>query len=146
MKENKNNGKNKSKMLKPATMGFTLIELLGVIIVIGILSMVALPSIINQMNRSKNEVSAATLRVLYAAGEIYLDQTQATYHQTSGNTFCITLKELVDQGQLEQPILDATSGEELSLTNILKYTVDSRGLITYNYALYTNATCTQVNH
>ena len=125
--------------------GFTLIELLGVIIIIGVLSVIALPQIINQMTKSKDKFSSATLKILYAAGEIYVDQNQSTYHQTKGNTFCITLQELVDQGQLESPIVDANSGQEISLSKVLKLNIDSRGLIDYEYKIYDASQCTQVN-
>lgn len=128
--------------------GFTLIELLGVIIIIGILSVVALPQIINQMNKSKGNISSATIEVFYHAGEIYLDKNQSTYHQNAGNTFCVSLKELTDAGELEAPLIDAKSGQEISLTKVLKFTVEDRTgveMLKYDLKLYEPSECKQVN-
>ena len=56
--------------------GFTLVELLGVIVILGIIALISIPPILNQMASSEQSIDEATLRVVYSAGSLYLDERQ----------------------------------------------------------------------
>ncbi len=103
--------------------GFTLVELLGVITVIAILTIIAFPPIINQINRSKNELSDTTLEIIYSATELWIEQNQNTYPLNESDIYCITLQELVDNEMLQEPIQDAKTGQDVSLSKVVKVEV-----------------------
>ena len=101
--------------------GFTLVELLGVIVLLGLLTIVAAPPILNQIKKTKGKLSKATERVLSIAAEEYVDDHLTNYPIKDGNVYCITLKTLVDYDKLTPPIIDASSGENISETeNVMK--------------------------
>ena len=103
--------------------GFTLAELLGVITVIAVLAIIAFPPIINQLNRSKDELSDATLESIYSATELWIDRNQNTYPLNDGDIYCITLQELVDNGMLQEPIQDAKTGTNVPLSRVVRVEV-----------------------
>ncbi len=51
--------------------GVTLIELLAVIVILGIISAVAVPSILNQIDKAKTNSDSANLQILQEAVERY---------------------------------------------------------------------------
>ena len=103
--------------------GFTLVELLGVITVIAILTIIAFPPIINQINRAKNQLSDTTLEIIYSATELWIEQNQNTYPLNESDIYCITLQELVDNEMLQEPIQDAKTGQDVSLSKVVKVEV-----------------------
>lgn len=97
--------------------GFTLAELLGVIVLLGILAVVAFPPLLNQLNKSKDKLSEATVKVLGIAAEQYIDEHSSNYPIKNGNVYCIKLETLVNYNYLKSPIMDASSGEEIDISN-----------------------------
>ena len=124
--------------------GFTLVELLGVIVILGIIALISLPPILNQLNSSKKTINESTLKLIYSAGSLYLDERQNDYNRTPGNVFCVTLRELVADGKLESPVTDASTGKEIDLGKYVKYTVNNHGGLNYDSQLYDSCT-PQVN-
>ena len=104
--------------------GFTLIELLGVITVIGILCLITFPSIIEQIRLKETEIDEATQKIIESGVEIYLNYHETEYPKIPGETYCISLNNLVDDGILEEPIKNA-KGNTLSLEIPIFVTVKS---------------------
>jgi prepilin-type N-terminal cleavage/methylation domain-containing protein len=105
--------------------GFTLIELLAVIIVLGIISLVAFPPIINQMRKMRDNVSAATLKIIESAAEKHMSNNLDDYPQLEDRKYCISLQELVNGGVLEDPLYDAQTGNKISLEKELSVDIGS---------------------
>ena len=124
--------------------GFTLIELLGVIVILGVIALISIPPILNQLNSSKDTINEATLKLIYSAGSLYLDERHNDYIRTPGNVFCVTLRELVADGKLESPVTDASTGKEIDLGKYVQYTVNNHGGLNYEYQLLDSCT-PQVN-
>ena len=124
--------------------GFTLIELLAVIVILGVIALISIPPILNQLNSSKDTINEATLKLIYSAGSLYLDERQNDYIRTPGNVFCVTLRELVADGKLESPVTDASTGKEIDLGKYVQYTVNNHGGLNYEYQLLDSCT-PQVN-
>lgn len=123
--------------------GFTLAELLGVVVLLGVLAIVAVPPILNQLNNSKNKLSEATLRIFSVATEGYVDEHGMQYPIKNGNVYCIKLKTLVDAGKLKSPILDAGTGDVIDEeTKTMKMTIN--GFNNYDYELVNTGECTEV--
>lgn len=101
--------------------GFTLVELLGVIVLLGLLTIIATPPILNQIKKTKDKLSSATEQVLKIAADSFTDKHLTNYPMKDGNVYCVTLKTLVDYGELTPPIIDASSGDEINQTeNVMK--------------------------
>lgn len=119
--------------------GFTLAEVLGVIIILGLLVIVSFPPLLNQLKKSKSTLSDATLKVIGAGAEAYVDEHPSTYPIKNGNVYCLKLETLVNNGYLKSPILDASTGEAINeATNYLKFTITS--INNYQYELVTSCT------
>ena len=118
--------------------GFTLAEVLGVIIILGILVIVSFPPMLNQLKKSQNKLSDATLKILGTAAEQYMDNHATTYPAQKGKTYCFKLETLVNAGYLKSPILDASTGDKIDeTTNFIKFIIDKDNEYKHTYELVT---------
>jgi type IV pilus assembly protein PilA len=74
-----------SLVLKNRTKGFTLIELLVVVIVIGVLSAVALPTLVNQVGKARETEAKATLGVMSRGQQAYHYEHKEFYDGAGAN-------------------------------------------------------------
>lgn len=100
--------------------GFTLVEMISVILIMALISITVLPSILNQVSNKTEEISEASKQVIFTALSNYLNNKQVTYPKKAGKTYCITLNELVQNGELTAPIKDLKSGNEIALNMVIK--------------------------
>ncbi|MCA1057876.1 type II secretion system GspH family protein [Rossellomorea aquimaris] len=84
--------------------GLTLIELLAVVVILGIIAAIAVPSIGGLINNSKKDAHIANGQQIVSAARLAV--TSIEVDATDGKTF--TLKELVDGGYVED--MDNPSG------------------------------------
>lgn len=116
--------------------GFTLIELLGVLVIFGVICALAIPPILNQVNKNKGNIDNANLKVIGKAGELYYgNQLRAN------STYCVKLQDLVDQDLLKSPVTNYQTGANYNLAQYLKIVLDEDGRRTYS-VLNTGTTCT----
>ncbi len=116
--------------------GFTLIELLGVITIFGILCVLAIPPILNQVNQNKSTISEANMKIIEHAAHLYLDDKTA-----ASQTYCVTLQQLVDQDLLTAPIQDFSNDSTIALNRYVKITTDSNKKESYKL-LESGVNCT----
>lgn len=102
--------------------GFTLVELLGVLIILSAIVLIVFPSILNQVKKSQGKINEATKLMISSATSLYLEENQNKYGYIKGDTYCISLRTLVEKGKLSAPIKDQ-SGKEISLDTFVKATV-----------------------
>ena len=100
--------------------GFTLVELIGVIIVLGLIALIALPPILNAIRGKELEISEASKEIIYSAANLYVSDNSNSFPKTNGNTFCVTLDTLVQGDYLPDVVYDAVSGDEVPLTNMVE--------------------------
>jgi len=84
--------------------GFTLIEVLAVITLIAALSLVAIPLIINQVNKSQDNISDSTLEIINLGASTFIDENQTDYPKIMGKVYCIKIKTLLEYEYLKEPI------------------------------------------
>ena len=82
--------------------GFTLVELLGVIIILGIILMFAVPSITKYMKRGTIEYYHSLEKELKTTGMDYLETYRSLLPRQIDNVTVIDLKELVDNHYIEE--------------------------------------------
>lgn len=109
--------------------GFTLIEMIAVILLIGLLTVFAIPAVVNQIGKKSDEVDEVTEKIIYSATELYIEQKDIIF--TEG-TYCdITLQKLIDEGYLDRNSATYASGNEIPTNRIIKVTKN-----TYNQNQY----------
>lgn len=105
--------------------GFTLIELISAITLLALILLLAVPAIVNQLSEKKNELSDTTLKILYNAAELYMDDNNVLSTLEAGDTYCVSLDRLVQDKYLKSPIKDVNTGGEIALTKKVKVTINS---------------------
>ena len=97
--------------------GFTLVEVLAVILILGILVAIVVPSIYSLVNEAQEKEYNTVMGTFEASGLLYVDRhmeivksdiDQYGYH-------IITLNDLVDDGLLDAPIINPIDNEDIDL-------------------------------
>ena len=96
--------------------GFTLVELLGVIVILGILAVIAFPTIINQITSARKEINDSSNLLIFDAAENYFLEYANLSEETGQKYYCVTLEQLVDDGLLNEPLKDAETEKEYDIT------------------------------
>ncbi len=111
--------------------GFTLAELIGVVIILALIALLAFPPILNSIRKTKGELSDASKEILYSATGLYVSENLNDFPKYNGNTYCVTLNDLVTNEYLPTKVYDATTGEEISLDSKVEVKVENDSY-TYN--------------
>lgn len=120
--------------------GFTLAELVGVIVLLGLITIISFPLLLNHIKNSSNTLDKATQDLIIANASNYLEENKSNFPKIEGNVYCITLGTLVDSGKLSYDLKD-TKGEKLSLDKFIQVKVEDKK---YNYLI--TDTCQSSNY
>ena len=104
--------------------GFTLVELLGVIVLLGVLTLVMFPILLNQINKSKQGINDATSTMIYEAAKDYMNDNQNTYPKKENISYCIPLVTLVTNNYLSETIKDENM-DNINLSKKVKVTTNN---------------------
>lgn len=110
--------------------GFTLIEMIAVIAIMGLITALILPNIVNQVSSKSNDISKASKDLIYTATELYIDDNSNQFSK-GNNIYCIKLQTLVDNGYLDKPLKDVSNNKNIPLDNLVKVSFNE-----YNEAVY----------
>jgi len=116
--------------------GFTLIEVIMTVAILGLITLIVVPSVNGLINKN-NEDSYENLKNSFiAAAKTYVADNRYNLNVTcSSPTIYITLQELVDVGNLTEPIVDPRNREDISLENKVKVTYNcSNKTFAYEYS------------
>ncbi|MFJ7744232.1 prepilin-type N-terminal cleavage/methylation domain-containing protein [Peribacillus sp. NPDC097295] len=100
--------------------GLTLIELLAVVVILGIIAAIAIPSIGGLINNSKKDAHIANAQQMVSAARTAVAGKDITL---TGATATITLGDLISKGyieEIENPSGGAEYSKTLSVVNITK--------------------------
>ena len=109
--------------------GFTLAEILGVIVIIGILLILIVPTVINKVADFKDDVEESNYQIIYEATNQYIKEHPEKYPTGSSGRYCIPLKSLVDDGKLIESS-DILTDEDISNKSVM-ITIYSSGTTDY---------------
>lgn len=132
--------------------GFTLIELISVIIIMGLIIITVIPSVLNQVKGKEEDISITSEKIIKLATLNYIDKNSNIYPKTydpDSDGYCIKLEDIVNAGELQSPLKDTASGNEIPLNIYMKIMVNEyndyyfdTNLETERLIYYTNSTCT----
>ena len=106
-------------------------ELIGVVIILALIALLAFPPLLNAIRRSRNELSEASKEILYSNTSSYVSDNANDFPKVEGNTFCITLETLAQNGYLSNNVYDAINSNEIPLTNMVEVKYEE-GKFNYN--------------
>lgn len=96
--------------------GFTLVELLVVIVILGVIMSIAIPSITSSIERSKDKQKTQIIKLIESAGELYVDK-----HKNTVKTGQITLDKLIGDGLITKEEMKDPFNEKRTLCGYLGY-------------------------
>ncbi len=109
---------------RPHSEGFTLIELLIVVAIVGIIAAIALPNLLNALDRGKQKRTMADLRSIATAVEQY--SIDNTIYPTSAGI--VNLKTMLEPLYLrDAPAVDAWGADFIVDSTSTDYTLGSGG-------------------
>ncbi len=118
--------------------GFTLVEMLAVIVILGAILLIAIPSIQTQVNSRRKEVDERTRKIIISATENLVMGNPDTYvptyeSESNKNTYCFTVQTLIDADMLEEPLKEYSTGREVDHSLGIK--VEANKNKEFNYTL-----------
>jgi prepilin-type N-terminal cleavage/methylation domain-containing protein len=114
---------------------FTMVEMLGVVAILGIILLIAVPSLINSLKSSERKAYEDFIKDLYLAAESYVQHNYEEFYpnQGEGRNY-VTLEELINEGYLNGNLVNPNTDEpirnEASRINLTK---EENGVINYDY-------------
>lgn len=96
--------------------GFTLVELLVVIVILGVIMSIAIPSITSSIERSKDKQKTQIIKLIESAGELYVDK-----HKNTVKTGQITLDKLIGDGLITAQEMKDPFNEKRTLCGYISY-------------------------
>ena len=114
--------------------GFTLIEMIGVMVILSLLMLFAMPNVINYIKKGGDTEDKVVKTMIYEASKQYITDNQKMFKKDSKNTYCISLNTLATEGYIESPITLSSSDEDITSetsTKAVKVTYDKN----YKYEL-----------
>lgn len=119
--------------------GFTLIEVLAVVIIMTSVALLVVPNVVNRFSNKKDEIKEVNEELIISNAKIYVKDHENDYMQLSGMEYCIKLKKLVDEGYLNDKIIDVTNNNDIANTHSIKLVADDDGV--FDYSLVENDEC-----
>ena len=83
---------------------FTLIELVSVVLLLGLITLLAFPPIINQIKKSNSKIDEATEKLITIGTSNYLKSNKDYYPEINGAVYCIKLQQLIDNDNLSEDL------------------------------------------
>ncbi len=110
---------------------FTLTELIGVVIILGIISLLAFPPILNAIRSTKGKISDASKEILYNAVGLYVSDNINNYPKYNGNKYCVTVNELIKGEYLPTTVYDSVTGNEIPQDSKIEINIEN-DIYSYN--------------
>lgn len=104
--------------------GLTLVELLAVIVILGVIAAIAVPSVTGIINSTKTKARNATAQQIYNAARLYVtteDAGQFSDYNTTGSKGELTLQDLIDKKYLQSGLTDPKTGDPLDTDKTVIY-------------------------
>lgn len=105
--------------------GFTLVEMLAVVLLLGLLTLLIVPKVLEQKEQKEKQISEAEKKILYADASEYVRSKPDVYEIQESNIFCIPVNTLISEDRIS---MDASNFKD----KIIKIVVDENNNFKYN--------------
>jgi competence protein ComGC len=114
---------------------FTMVELMGVIVILSLILIIAIPTIIDTMKSSDKKQNESFLNNLYIAAEAYVESNIDMFNlegQDAKDYVLVT--ELIDNAYLSGNLINPNTSSPIKMeSSIIEIQKDEDGIIQYNY-------------
>lgn len=93
--------------------GFTLVELIGVVVILGLIALVAFPSLLNQINNSNKQISDSQKDLIIAATKNYVEENKNEY--ANKNFFVVDVDVLAEKNYIDKKLIKSYTDEKNKL-------------------------------
>lgn len=116
--------------------GFTLIELIGILLILGLVFLISVPVVTNNVRKNKENKYKDLIESLELSTANYIETNFDTFPQlkTVGQKVVIELQTLVDKNYVKAPIINPKTDEEIPLTYTIEITVKENKTLSYKYS------------
>lgn len=116
---------------------FSLIEILAVIVLLSVLSTLVIINVTKYMERAEETSYNTLVKSVKEATELYVADHSTNYPElnTEGATFDIELNKLVEEGYIDDELVDERSGENIPLTTKIYITVINKNKIDVEFGV-----------
>lgn len=98
--------------------GFTLVELLGVLVILGLLATIIYPLVSRNINRAKDDLFVVQKENILEGARTWGSSHIERLPTEDGKSVTVTLKELEDEGLVDEDMQDPKTKKPLSKTGV----------------------------
>ena len=80
--------------------GFSLVEVLAVIVIIGLIFLIAFPTLLNSIKKSNDQIDSNTLELIKNAAKDYEND-----QDDLDDNYCIDISDLINDGYIEEDVV-----------------------------------------
>lgn len=106
--------------------GFTLVELLAIIALLAVIVVVTITTVSAPYQGMRKDLQESQIKLIESATETYIQKYKNEYPSIEGNIYCISLKQIVEEGLLEDHLINAMEDAKIDLNYGVKVTVESK--------------------
>lgn len=102
--------------------GMTLIELLAVVVIMGLILIIAIPSMLRVSEEGAKKQYEQTIQILEGASTSYIEQIEPPGLNAPGSSITITIEDLKKEKLITTPFFNPLTNEEIPLDAIITIT------------------------
>lgn len=131
--------------------GFTLVELLMVIVLLGVIALIAVPTVNTMISGSREKAETEQINTIVNAGKKYMTKGDNSLHLPKNGTtpYCVSVAKLKEEGLLSDEVIKNPNSKSTKYDDTLNGAVKVQGVVkdgsvigyTYTYTNgYSNTT------
>lgn len=111
--------------------GFTLVELLGVLVILGLLATIIYPLVSRNINQAKDDLFAVQKENILEGARTWGSSHIAKLPTQEGKSVTVTLKELEEEGLVDEDLQNPKTNKPLSKTDVKVVITYKGGVLKY---------------
>lgn len=117
--------------------GFTLIELLGVLVVLALILVVAVPAVTSSLKNTDKAKYSNFVEEVLSSAELYIEDNRNLFPELNeiGGVVTIKVGKLIDFGYLKENTVNPKTNQKIERTEEIRITVNEDYTFYYEYPL-----------
>ena len=117
--------------------GFTLIELLGVLVVLALILVVAVPAVTSSLKNTDKAKYSNFVEEVISSAELYIEENRNLFPELNeiGGVVTIKVGKLIDFGYLKENTVNPKTNQKIERTEEIRITVNEDYTFYYEYPL-----------